>query len=169
MRRSSGRSLNCSRTHAHLSPVGEADFKGWRGRSAVIGSGLSGGESLVASADRRPGAAPRLGPFLVAQSSAARASPFPTIDGFSLADNTQSTISTHASDRARGRRSRDQDIPCVSTRLTAPHRHSAMASAERKAVPRSQAQEPFHGTLCRNYHRGRAAGSAAVGQRAVHC
>jgi len=35
-------------THAHLSPVGEADFKGWRGRCAVIGPGLSGGASLVA-------------------------------------------------------------------------------------------------------------------------
>jgi hypothetical protein len=40
-------------------------------------------------ADRRPAAAPRLDPFLVAQSSAARASPFPTIDAFSIGDSKQ--------------------------------------------------------------------------------
>jgi len=48
MCRSSDRMIELNRTHAHLSPVGETDFKGWRGPCAVIGSGLSGGASLVA-------------------------------------------------------------------------------------------------------------------------
>jgi len=48
MCRSSDRMIELNRTCAHLSPVGETDFKGWRGPCAVIGSGLSGAASLVA-------------------------------------------------------------------------------------------------------------------------
>jgi hypothetical protein len=60
------------------------------------------------------------------------AHPWQATDEFASGCNTQSTISTHASDPARGRRSRDQDIPCISTRLAVLRRHFARVSGGTK-------------------------------------
>src|SRR5664279_5221875 len=81
-------------------------------------------------------------------------------DEFANECNSQNTTSIHASDPARAEQSRDPGIPCVSTRSAAPHRHSAMVTGERKALPRFQASWQRRETSSRNCRRDRATGSA---------
>ena len=58
--------------------------------------------------------------------------PYRVIGEFSSERNTQNMISRLAWDLSRGRRSRDQDIPCVSTRLAVLRRHFARVSGGTK-------------------------------------
>src|SRR4029077_3787601 len=113
----------------------------------------------------RPGATPRPIPFLAAESLAARASLFPRRDAFAIGDSNPNRNEGYDGGTLHGTRSHGPGIPAEWIQSPAPHRLAARGSAAWTELRGCPCLAPVLGSPGRRWHRGRAAGSAAVGRR----